>query len=232
VNWSDDDDLWEALMPALASPQREAIADADVVAIASAVPLQPGARVLDLGCGAGFHAVAFAARGCDVTGVDRTATLLRVAEANAAARSVKIAFINADMRDFVRPASFDLVCSLYSSFGYFDDDANRRVLMNVRTSLDRGGVLVLDLIGTWQPAASAEVDGVSYSVQRELRDHTLVETWTIGAKQFVVTQRIYGGAELTDLLDDVGFADVDLASSLDGTARYDAASPRLVAFAS
>jgi cyclopropane fatty-acyl-phospholipid synthase-like methyltransferase len=55
-NWSDDDDLWEAMTPALSAPDRFAMAEADASAIAAAAELPMGAAILDIGCGAGVHA--------------------------------------------------------------------------------------------------------------------------------------------------------------------------------
>jgi tellurite methyltransferase len=58
--------------------------------------LQPGARVLDLGCGEGRDSVFFAARGCDVTGVDVSASGLRKAERLARARGVSVRWSERD----------------------------------------------------------------------------------------------------------------------------------------
>ena len=41
--------------------------------------------------------------------------------------------------------AFDVFLSLFSSFGYFGDEENQKVLDNVGRSLKRGGALLLDL---------------------------------------------------------------------------------------
>jgi SAM-dependent methyltransferase len=243
AGWSDDDAFWEAMEPALCAPGRLRLAEGDVAGIAAATELREGARVLDLGCGPGAHALAFAARGCRVTGVDRTRRLLERAEAAAGERGLRVEWVQADMREFRRPRAFDLVCSLYTSFGYFDDDDNRRVLENVRASLEPPGAFVLDVITRetvarrWREGAEFELDGVQYRERRRLSEDgpALLADWTVVSgdvrRSFRVRQRLYTASELEELLGRVGFRDIRLCGSLDGKASYDEAADRLVAIA-
>jgi SAM-dependent methyltransferase len=61
---------------------------------------------------------------------------------------VRIELVEGDMRDFRRPASYDLALSMFTSFGYFESRADDlRVLRNVRESLKPGGVFVVDVMG-------------------------------------------------------------------------------------
>lgn len=241
--WSEDASFWEAMEPALCAPGRLGLADADVAAILAAVQARPNSRVLDLGCGPGAHAIALARLGHQVTGVDSSPRLLARARSAALAAGVEVDWVAADMREFLRPAGFDLVCSLNASFGYFGDAENRRVLENVGASLAPDGVLVLDLVGResaarhWQERRWREVDGVLYLERCTTADDwaLLVSDWTVvrdGARaDFRVQQRLYSGTELRVLLLSTGFADVRLAGTLDGKAPYDESARRLVAFA-
>lgn len=129
-------------------PHRDdADADRAVALICRTVGLQPGWRVLDVACGAGRHARAFMRAGARCFGVDLSATLLRVA------RQVTDApLIRADMRQLpVRPASMDLTVNLFTSFGYFDRDAEHAAALEEMTSTVRpGGWFVIDFLN---PAA-------------------------------------------------------------------------------
>jgi SAM-dependent methyltransferase len=243
ADWSDDDAFWEAMETALCAPARLGLAERDVARIISALEVPAGAHVLDLGCGPGAHALAFAARGYAVTGVDRTGRLLERAEAASLDRGLNAEWVQADMREFRRPAAFDLVCSLYTSFGYFDDRRNRRVLENVLVSLKPGGALMLDLSGRetvarhWREHSTVEIEGVLYEERRWMTGDwsALLADWTVVSggvrKDFHVRQRLYTGTELKELLALVGFGDVRLFGSLDASTPYDHRAERLVAIA-
>lgn len=229
--------------PALCASGRLALAEGDVAAILRSVDLRPHATVLDLGCGPGAHAIALAAQGCHVTGVDRSLTILERARSDARARGIDVEWVGADMRDFRRPSSFDLVCSLYTSFGYFDDRGNRVVLENILANLKPGGAALLDLVGRettareWQERRWLEEDGVLFLERRHVADDwsELISDWVVvrdGQREsFRVKQRLYSGTELRDLLRDVGFSRVALAGALDTKVPYDESAKRLVAVA-
>ena len=77
--------------------------------------LAPGAEVLELGCGAGFTAVALAQRGLRVHATDHVPAMLERARANAAAAGAgdRITFAVADAQHLEAPAaSVDLVVAL------------------------------------------------------------------------------------------------------------------------
>lgn len=241
--WSDDERFWVAMEPALCATGRLALAEGDVAAILRNLDLPPQATVLDLGCGPGAHAIAIGAQGYHVTGVDRSRRLLERARSDARARSIAVEWVEADMRHFRRPSSFDLVCSLYTSFGYFDDSGNRRVLENILASLKPGGVAFLDVIGRettardWQERRWLDVEGVLYLERRHIADDwaALVSDWVVvrdGKRgSFRVKQRLYSGTELRDLLCAVGFAKVALSGALDAKVPYDELAKRLVVVA-
>lgn len=129
-------------------PHRDdADAERAVALIGRTVGLQPGWRVLDVACGAGRHARAFMVAGARCFGLDLSATLLRLA------RQVTDApLIRADMRQLpIRSASMDLTVNLFTSFGYFDRDAEHTAALEEMTSTVRpGGWFVIDFLN---PAA-------------------------------------------------------------------------------
>jgi SAM-dependent methyltransferase len=240
TQWSEDETFWEAMEPALCAPSRLALAATDVPAILTMVEARPKSRVLDLGCGPGAHAICFARHGHRVTGVDTSPRLLNRARSSAEAEGVQVQWVEADMRAFQRPSSFDLICSLYASFGYFDDAENRRVLENVYASLAPHGAFVLDLTGRetaaryWQERRWHEVDGVLYLERCASADDwaSMVSEWIVIRKEaradFRVKQRLYSGTELRALLLSVGFDELQLAGGLDRKAPYDESARRLV----
>jgi 2-polyprenyl-3-methyl-5-hydroxy-6-metoxy-1,4-benzoquinol methylase len=73
-----------------------AVADAEFVD--TALALQPGSRVLDLGCGVGRHAVPLAQLGHQVTGVDLSPRMLELAAELAGEQEVTVTLERRDMR--------------------------------------------------------------------------------------------------------------------------------------
>src|SRR5258707_1996942 len=113
--WFDDDSFWLELYPFLFPKERIALAD-EQVEKALALTKPRGKSVLDLCCGPGRCSIALAKKGFRVTGVDKTTYLLNKARAKAKAAHMNIEWVRKDMRDFVRPASFALVLSMFTSF--------------------------------------------------------------------------------------------------------------------
>jgi SAM-dependent methyltransferase len=238
--WFANEALWEALYPLLFSAQRFAAGESESAAIARLAGLHRG-RLLDLACGPGRHAIAFAKAGFEVTGVDRSRFLL----SKAAGTQAKVEWVNEDMRSFAREGEFDLAICMLSSFGYFEEDAdNRRVLENAYRSLRSHGCLVLDVVGKevlariFQPTAADTVPGVGtyFSERRWVDAFTKLENdWTIvseakEAKRYRMRHWVYSARELELMLRDAGFTGVRFCGSLSGE-PYAPGANRLIALA-
>lgn len=115
-----------------------------------AVRPAPGADVLDVGTGRGRHARVLARRGYRVTGLDLSANAVATARARAAAEGLppeRLLFVQGDMRLPHFQERFDGVTNLFTSFGYFEDDANhQRAVSAMADALKPGGWLVQDFL--------------------------------------------------------------------------------------
>ena len=152
--------------------------------IVRTVPFQPGWRVLDVACGAGRHARAFHAAGARCTGVDLSMTLLRLAHQVTTAPLVR-----ADMRQLpIRAGSMDLTVNLFTSFGYFERDAEHTAALDEMIATVRSGgwfVSFLNRRGSSQPVwkrGASEVAGMLVPVSavclKSRRAYLLLETST------------------------------------------------------
>src|SRR2546427_7544835 len=81
--------------------------------------LRPPLRILDLPCGQGRHAIELARRAYDVTGVDLSPYLIRVAKARAETAGDAVRWLEGDMRRPGSGATFDLVLNPFPRFGSF-----------------------------------------------------------------------------------------------------------------
>lgn len=241
--WSLDSSFWQDMYPAMFTPNRLAASDAEVAAVLALTGVSSGS-VLDMCCGAGRHALRFAARGFAVTGVDGTPYLLDQAREAAALAELPVEWVRADMRSFVREGAFDLSVNMFMSFGYSDDRADDLLsLQNIHRSLKAGGTFVLDVVGKevmariYQPVVSSRLSDGTLIV----RSHRVDEDWSRIHNEWLVikgdqmTRRrfsftVYSGVEMRELLIKAGFAQVDLFGTMQGT-PYDASSLKLVAVA-
>jgi SAM-dependent methyltransferase len=239
-DWFDDESLWRDLYPFMFQEARFAAAVSATPKLLRLVRPR-GRAVLDLCCGPGRFSIPLAKRGYRVTGVDRTRLYLARARARARAARVRVDWIRPDMREFVRPAAFDMALSMFTSFGYFDDRGDDlRVLRHVLESLRPGGAFVIETIGKEEIARiflpvtfDALPDGTKLFQRHAVRrDWTRMwNEWTLvrggRARSYVFEHTLFSGQELRDLMAEAGFTDVRLHGGLDGSA-YGREAERLV----
>jgi D-alanine-D-alanine ligase len=196
---------------------------AEVDALIAAAGLRPRDRVLDLCCGQGRHALELARRGFrDVTGVDMSPYLIGLARRRARTTGASVRFLESDARECqLSGERFHCVAILGNSFGYFDrreDDA--LLLRRAREFLSAKGRLVLELVdGDWLRAhferRSWEWIGGRALVCRErslskdggrliTRETVLSADHGVIADRFFA-ERLYGHAEIQELLESLGF---------------------------
>jgi len=101
--------------------------------------------VLDIPCGVGRHAIELSQLGHKVLGVDNSKNLLRLAGENSKGLAKKPEWQRADMREFKKTNSFDMILMLWGSIGYFSDEETQVMFANLRESIRPGGRFVFDL---------------------------------------------------------------------------------------
>jgi SAM-dependent methyltransferase len=256
TRWHDDDAFWTTMRDAMFPPERfedaseqvDAVLDLAGVDTAEGNRVTEGCDVLDLPCGPGRHALEFARRGCDVTGVDATSAFVEEARSRAtAAEDVtgRVEFETGDMREYSEPDAFELAVNLYTSFGYFEDRADDEcVARRFHENLRPGGTLVLQLACKEVMARDFQTrtwDEHSDGDQYVLEEHSVADDWswmenewTVVAdgatESFDVSHRLYSAYELESLLEDVGFETVDAYGDLQGGA-FDETADALVVVA-
>jgi SAM-dependent methyltransferase len=243
MGWFENEDFWREFYPFMFSDERFAATPDEVTRILALIQCT-GGSVLDLCCGPGRHSVELARRGFQVTGVDRSPFLLAKARELAAASGASVEWVEQDMRNFARPATFDLALSLFTSFGYFEDEQDDlRVLRNIHQSLKENGVMIIEVLGkerlarVWKDTMCNELADGSLIFQRPQihDDWTRIRSeWTLvkdaRSRTFTFEHTIYSGRELKDRLMNCGFKQVQLFGDIQGS-PYGLDAQRLIAVA-
>lgn len=105
-----------------------------------------GARLLDVGCGYGRHAIELVQRGLEVTGLDLSLPLLMRAAEESQRRNLTVELVHGDMRKMAFERQFDGAYCMLTTFGYFDEESNLNVAEAMGRALKPGGRLLLDVI--------------------------------------------------------------------------------------
>ncbi len=120
--------------------------EAEILPLLRRLGVRRGARVLDVPCGYGRHTILLARRGYRVTGVDLGREVLAMAREQARCKGLRVELRRGDMRRLPFRGKFDLVLNLFTSFGYFGDRGDQRVLESFHRALRPRGCLVLHTI--------------------------------------------------------------------------------------
>jgi SAM-dependent methyltransferase len=214
-------DFWRAAVPPEVTAQ-------EVQFLEEALELQPSARVLDFPCGLGRHALALAARGHRVTGLDLSAEAIRSARADAAEQGLSVRFELGDMRAPVGGGPYDGACCLGNSFGYLRHEESERFVRHVHAAVRPGGRWVIDtgiaaesLFPHLLAERTVEAGGVCYQVQSLFQPLTgRLEQATVLSRgserqESEVSYAVYTLAELKRLLEAGGWTVVDAFGGLD-----------------
>jgi len=245
MNWYEDlfnQDYDRIYFPTF-TPERNS---AEVDFIESALKIPKGGCVLDVACGHGRHAIELAKRGYQVTGIDFSPRFIKMAIESSNSNGISNAvFLVGDMRQTHFVNRFDAAFSYFTSFGYFSDLENNRVLETVAKALVNGGKFLLETVNRdWtihkvenQPRRWDEIDpgfflleDISFNAHTS-RIHTKRIIFDRGERRSVEYDiKLYTHAELEDMLEDAGFKVVATYGNKDSS-PYAVSSPRMIIIA-
>ncbi len=229
-------DFWRSVLPLEAT-------DADLEFLWKHLRLSPGARVLDVACGAGRLTLPLAERGCVMTGVDISQEFLDAARDEAAERGLAVALRRADMRALPSDGRFDAAFCFGNSFGYLDDAGNEEFLRAVAAALSPGGRFALDFGQTaegvyprLEPRQEVEMRGFRFVEETRLdpltsRIENVFEFSKDGkTERKLASQRVYLAGDVVRMLARAGLETREHFGSIEG-GPFELRSQRLLVVA-
>jgi SAM-dependent methyltransferase len=180
-----------------------------------------------------------AARGNHVVGLDSSLPLLIRGADEAQRRGLTINFVHGDMRELTFESQFDGAYCLFGTFGYFDDETNKKTAIAVARALKPGGRFVVEvlnrdyLIGDLPSRVWWEGDGcvVLEEVEFNYFSSRIVSSRSVvfdDGRQLEqeISMRAYSLHELGKLLHAAGFRIIEISGSMDTRGRFFGAHSR------
>lgn len=167
--------------------------------VVEAAQLKPSEVILDLACGHGRHSIELAKRGfSNITGLDYSQVFLDKAVTDAEHEGVRVRFVQGDMRALPFTSEFDVVYTIYTTLGYFDDETNAAVFKQVNKALKSNGRFFIDNISAEAVASRFKTLGtldpetgfLKTERQAEMTGHLVDEVeWYDSEKQVIHDHR-------------------------------------------
>ena len=137
----------------------------------SFLKLSRQSSVLDCGCGKGRHSIYLSEKGFDVTGVDISEK--NIEEAKTSEKN-NLTFYVHDIRNLLRINYYDMALSLFTSFGYFENDSeNEKIIKSMSAAVKPKGWVVLDFMNAVKemkeliPYEKFSIDKIGFEIRRK-----------------------------------------------------------------
>jgi 2-polyprenyl-3-methyl-5-hydroxy-6-metoxy-1,4-benzoquinol methylase len=224
--------FWDAAVP-------QAMTEAEVAFVVRHAAVRPPARILDVPCGSGRHALALAKAGFTVTGIDLAEAALERAAKAASAAGVTVRFMRSNMLELDVDEPGDALICMGNSIGYREPASTGQLLRKLASAVRVGGRLILDTsicaesLLPITPHRTLSFQGGTYeqeivydSAQSIIK--TRAQLTIDGTRRELLYQHfVMTSGELTRALRSVGFGKHALYGSTDDAA-FGPGSPRLL----
>lgn len=206
---------------------------AEALFVADSLGVETGGQLLDVGCGYGRHAMELAARGYVVVALDLSLPLLLRGADEAQRRGLNINFVHGDMRELNFDSQFDGAYCLFSTFGYFDDETNKKTAQSIARALRPGGRLVIEVLNRdyviaelptrvwWEGDGCVVLEEVDFNYFSSRVESNRSVVFDDGRQlEQEITLRSYSLHEFGKLLHGAGFRILEVSGSMATRGRF------------
>lgn len=107
-------------------------------------PFEP-TKILDIGCGTGGHLLNLAKRGYEVVGIDKSKSMVQIAEEKIRKYKIRARIMAGDVLDFSLNEKFDACISMFAVINYIvETDYLIKAFNNIRRHLKQGALFIFD----------------------------------------------------------------------------------------
>lgn len=178
-------------------------------------PLAKGARILDVGCGTGRHALELARQGFRVTGLDFSEGMLAVAKKKADEAGLSVNWVLADALDFNFEEPYDAALSVCEgAIGLLKqsdnaEDHDAKILHNIARSLRSGGAFLLTALNGYRAIRNFRDEDTRDGIwEPKTMLATYHDEWVLpdGVRAVPIRERLFIAPEMIRMLESAGFA--------------------------
>ena len=192
-------------------------------------------KMLDLGCGPGLYAFAFAEKGYSVTGIDISSLSIEYAKKQAKLEKKNIEFICADYLKKRVDNKYDIVTCIYCDFGALIPKEQMVFLKNAYKALNNNGSIILDVFGKgicrskkeyrkWQYVGGKDFwsqkphylleESIHFKEQKVWGNRTIVIEEKEESKEYITWDHYYSEEEITELLKENRFNVIEIKNNI------------------
>lgn len=155
-------EIWRGLIP-------EGLTKAEVDFLIERANLKSAANVLDLMCGYGRHALAFANKGIRVTAVDILPDYINEVKSKAESEKLPVTAVLGDVLNYEPTEMFDLVICLGNNLSFFDREETETLFSIIARHTKPKGLFIANswtmaeiVYKNFTPRTWSEVSGIKY----------------------------------------------------------------------
>jgi ubiquinone/menaquinone biosynthesis C-methylase UbiE len=186
--------------------------------LSSYLQINDSHKILDLACGKGRHAIQLSKSYAEVWGVDLSENSILEAKKS---ETTNLHFDTHDMREVFKANYFTHVLNLFTSFGYFDDEAdNLKMLQSINTMLLEDGILLIDFFNSNKVIKNMiahekkVIDGIIFSIDKKNENKKIIKKISFQDKgiahEYFEQVQLFSKEEIVSMLEQTNFSVLDV----------------------